>query len=383
MFGSDFLDVALGLVLVFLLVSLALTALQEMLEAFLKSRAKDLETAIRLMVEQRANGTGGGSSFVKQFYDHNLIYGLYKGSYPEAPAAPATGALAKLKSKFSSTTLPSYIPRDVFSTVVLDLYGKGTASPELADTVGRLKHLYGGDVDRIRGELESWYDGAMDRASGWYKRRTQGVIFTLGLVAAAAFNINAIAIADYLSHSRESRLLVAGLAQEVAKQGQAPASNCNPAPTATATGSPGDQKPRAITACDLQGEIEKLGLPIGWSKTSRDQTFRQLPKVDLAWSPKDVDAGTTAVLWAQALLVLVGWILTALAASLGAPFWFDMLNKVMVIRSTVKPTEKSPNEKSEDGGSRPAPRPAPAPAAVPAPPVGGAATSSQNDEVVG
>jgi hypothetical protein len=69
---------------------------------------------------------------------------------------------------------------------------------------------------------------------------------------------------------------------------------------------------------------------------------------------------------------LPGWLLTALAITLGAPFWFDLLNKIMVIRSTVKPHEKSPEESSEDRqrGPRTAagPAPAPAPAANPAAP---------------
>ncbi len=45
---------------------------------------------------------------------------------------------------------------------------------------------------------------------------------------------------------------------------------------------------------------------------------------------------------------ILGWLITALAATMGAPVWFDLLNKVMVIRSTVKPREKSPEEGSED-----------------------------------
>jgi hypothetical protein len=45
---------------------------------------------------------------------------------------------------------------------------------------------------------------------------------------------------------------------------------------------------------------------------------------------------------------LFGWLLTAVAVTFGAPFWFDTLNKIMVIRSTVKPREKSPEEYSED-----------------------------------
>ena len=49
--------------------------------------------------------------------------------------------------------------------------------------------------------------------------------------------------------------------------------------------------------------------------------------------------------------MVLGWLVTALAVMLGAPFWFDVLNRIMVIRSTVKPHEKSPEEPSQDGGS--------------------------------
>jgi hypothetical protein len=69
--------------------------------------------------------------------------------------------------------------------------------------------------------------------------------------------------------------------------------------------------------------------------------------------------------WTERIL---GWLLTIFAVSLGAPFWFDVLNKFIVIRSTVKPREKSPEEGSED---RPSPRSAAAvpTAPAPAPPV--------------
>ena len=49
------------------------------------------------------------------------------------------------------------------------------------------------------------------------------------------------------------------------------------------------------------------------------------------------------------LRLLAGWLITAIALSLGAPFWFDTLNKFMVVRGTVKPQEKSQSEKSKDG----------------------------------
>ena len=48
----------------------------------------------------------------------------------------------------------------------------------------------------------------------------------------------------------------------------------------------------------------------------------------------------------------LGLLLTAFAISQGAPFWFDLLNKIIVIRSTVKPREKSGEQPSKD---KPAP----------------------------
>ena len=47
------------------------------------------------------------------------------------------------------------------------------------------------------------------------------------------------------------------------------------------------------------------------------------------------------------LETLTGWLITTLALSLGAPFWFDTLNKFMVVRSTVKPKEKSKDGRSK------------------------------------
>jgi hypothetical protein len=83
--------------------------------------------------------------------------------------------------------------------------------------------------------------------------------------------------------------------------------------------------------CRLEMNLDKiksLGLPIGWDRSN--------PKL----VPPSNDIGA----W---LLKIFGWLITAFAISLGAPFWFDLLNKFMVVRSTVKPREKSPEEPSK------------------------------------
>ena len=38
---------------------------------------------------------------------------------------------------------------------------------------------------------------------------------------------------------------------------------------------------------------------------------------------------------------LLGWIVTVLAISLGAPFWFDVLNKIMNLRNAGRATDEA------------------------------------------
>jgi len=87
-----------------------------------------------------------------------------------------------------------------------------------------------------------------------------------------------------------------------------------------------------------QCELNSLGLPVGWSGADGD-ILLTWP----GWHWKMYGGWWWQIYWHG-----VGWLLTALAISLGAPFWFDLLNKFIVVRSTVKPKEKSPEEKSKD-----------------------------------
>jgi hypothetical protein len=84
--------------------------------------------------------------------------------------------------------------------------------------------------------------------------------------------------------------------------------------------------PECRVAVNLR-QLATLGLPVGWK---RDDD-RSMPSGIGGWFAK-----------------VIGLLLTALAISLGAPFWFDVLNKIIVIRSTVKPKEKSADEPPVD-----------------------------------
>jgi hypothetical protein len=72
--------------------------------------------------------------------------------------------------------------------------------------------------------------------------------------------------------------------------------------------------------------LTDLGLPIGWT-----------PENVKYYSEGD---------WRQVLAHILGIAISAFAASLGAPFWFDMLQKFMNIRGVVKPEDADTKKKT-------------------------------------
>ncbi|HYW10993.1 MAG TPA: hypothetical protein VE871_03525, partial [Longimicrobium sp.] len=170
----------------------------------------------------------------------------------------------------------------------------------------------------------AWFDSSMDRVSGWYKRRTQRVLFLIGLVVAVLLNIDSFGIAQFLYRDKPTRDALVAQAAAVSQQ------------TDFVT------QPRSVE--QIRASIDSLRLPIGWARDSTGEPYRVSPI-----GRHDVRRNETWGKWFADLLgASGGWLATAFAVSFGAPFWFDLLNKVMVVRSTVKPHEKSPEESSED-----------------------------------
>jgi hypothetical protein len=257
------------------------------------------------------------------------------------------------------------------------------------------------DVEKLKENIEVWFNNGMDRVNGWYKRRSQLVIAILALVMAVAMNVDAILVFRHLQTYPAVGDAIAGQAMQFAKKnsshvqgalivadGEAfsgdltlkPADNErnvtitsdnphakvrtspvkvdkdakqvpftvdvdmrsseNPG-TATIKSEDASNEVKLTLAPSLLGQfntvqkkLTDLTIPIGWvkegTKAQRDNG-QILPKFS------DLSAfGDLA--WQHAL----GWLLTALAATLGAPFWFDILNRVISIRAAGKPPEEEP-----------------------------------------
>ena len=89
MFGSSIIDIAIGIVFVFLLLSLIASAINEMILSFMNMRGKELLRGLKtLLNDQKADG------LVKDVYNHGLVFGLFHGDF----------------NPKKRSNLPSYIP---------------------------------------------------------------------------------------------------------------------------------------------------------------------------------------------------------------------------------------------------------------------------------
>jgi len=299
MFGSTILEVAVGMIFIYLLLSLICSALNEFIEASFKMRARDLEKGLLTLFSEPDKA----GEISKLFFDHPLIKALgHQPSY--IPSRTFSRALWNIASTAGQAEAGAVaVTRDLAK-----IRATVTALPNAKIRQALLTHIdeAGNDFDRARENVERWYDDVMDRVSGWYKRRTQWILLALGLGMAAGLNVDSIKIADRLYSDTPLRATITTAAEGYAAAGKE-------------SGQVDDQGIKENFA-RLQG----LGLPIGWTEADRPDSF------------------------GSAVVKMFGLFLTAMAISLGAPFWFDVLNKFMVVRSTIKPREKSQETPSKD-----------------------------------
>jgi hypothetical protein len=402
MLDSGVLGVAIGLILIYFLLSLLCSGLNELMEAFLRRRSKYLEEAVVDLV---------GLDLKRQLYNHPLLETLY----PQKGIPEGDEPVDRKKDRRH----PSYIPAKVFSQALLMIVTEGSARlaepvdasterlpvdaatgfapgfivqiheermritqiepapddpdrpgqkqgpswltvdrgvlgttkaehagdsritrfreaiPSAADVAaelrssldrlssGRLREVLGGtltragsDLDRWREGIEAWFDDKMDRVSGWYGRRTRFWLFVYGIVIVVILNADTVLVARTLwgdGTLRDSIVAQAGL---VVASG--------------ATDEPCDEGPDCV-ATDLNA-IRALDLPLGWPSVNPVHWNKDAYAEDVRVPHHPGDWG----------LKIFGLVVTAAALTLGAPFWFDLLNKITNFRVSGPPPPRAP-----------------------------------------
>ena len=434
--GLKLIEVILGLVFVYLLLSLLCTAINEYIAGILNKRGRELFNAVdELLASDEVRNA---------FYGHPLITSLNPAN------AEIRDRLAKIKQKLYGTRwiyrlvnwvrpsirrqrYPSYLPARNFALALLNSTdfaavhlgvpgapASTTGSPPgavgsppegglVAETPGQLVRTFeallqqsaadvsellrdpsvasvlgsAGTPESLRNSLadlatgaeeklhklqdgvEVWFNSAMDRVSGTYKRYTQIALLLIGLVAAILLNVDTIRIWQTLSTNDRARQALAqrAIAFDSAARdtsGQAAAGAAADTACAPVTGDAAQKAVAKVLAGEhltcgeartvlavSRAQLDSTELAVGW-------TNDELLKIGVA--KQNADGSLTPLVWPgywhRAIWPkLLGLLLTAIAVSLGAPFWFDLLNKIVNIRAAGRAPDERPRS-PETGGKR-------------------------------
>jgi hypothetical protein len=303
---SAALDVALGLIFVYVVLSLVCSALVETISSVFAWRADFLKKGLYNLLEDTEK-----PGLMDQVFDHPLVSGLVR---PERePGLARIPGLRRLLAWTRRKRYPSYLPSRAVVSALLTLdpdarvAGAAKSLDDaieniptarvrealrtlLADATARTSKAED-RVEAFRKAAETWYDDSMARVSGWYRRRIQLVLWVVALMVAVALNADTLNLARVFWTDDAVRTAVVAQAEQAAREAE---------------------------AGDVGDAAEALEVPLGWSfEEGNAQGF-----------PGD---------WKDWLGKVIGLFLTGAALSLGAPFWFDLLGKVARLRSAGAP----------------------------------------------
>lgn len=193
-------------------------------------------------------------------------------------------------------------------------------------------------LQKLHDSVEVWFNNSMDRVSGAYKRNIQGWLFMIGAAIALAANADTI---DMWRRLSEDDKLREGMAARAIASMASLDSAVHPR-TAAATGNPAAVDSARVAYTEARARLDSLELKLGWT---RHEAMRiGLMPIDTTFKGnKPAWALVNPSFWGK----LLGLLLTAIALTLGAPFWFDVLNKVISIRSAGRSPMEKP--KSPEG----------------------------------
>ncbi len=347
---NPILETAIGVFFIYMLLSMICSAIQEWIAALFALRAKTLREGVGNLLCHDQN-------LVAQIYDHPLIKGLSRKSWWDK--------VSRREPR------PSYISSEVFAQALLSSAGmtqetaaagavpvRASNGQPLSEDTQRLLNTflaYSDHPESLRANVEDWYNDAMARVSGWYKRKAQGIILGIALAIALVANADTVMLIRAFWHDPAIRAAAVAAATDYVNTHQR-----QPSPQQQAQArqknlenlfpSVSDDKPAPVpppeaqfraasqnladTFTEVRAQLDRTRVPLGWCKAPR------APNVAPGAASDQIASAASACApgqscphgWREWVLKIGGLLVTMIALSQGAPFWFDLLQKIVNLR---------------------------------------------------
>ncbi len=309
-----YIEIAISLAFVFMLVSLICSSIRETIAALLNARGKLLSEAIQQLLTgnkkdavktvRPIENTKDASSQITadSLFSHPLIAPSLKdkrfpwvGKRLPSEIAPATFATALIDLSKRTRAGESMDPAQLLESIRKS--ADGCQSSVLDRALAALAEQSNGDFAAFKKSVENWYESTMDRVGGWYRRWTQFALLLLGLTVAVGLNIDTLYLANALYDNEPLRNVVverAAAAEET-----------------------------VITEDELKPikeSLDALRVNIAW------------PAPQLEACKAEAEVAVEKDCRGTWVTMILGWIITALAAALGAPIWFQIMKSALSLR---------------------------------------------------
>ncbi len=340
---TPIIDTAIGLVVVYITFSVLASWLGEQVSAILKLRGNLLEAAIiQLLSGHPATDTPASAAFFSN---------------------PIFTALKK-----NATSNPQYVSAQQFSSIFVGIVNPPTGAPAdpaapkptdaqvlariqqtavaigLGPQVNALIAKANGDYLAFIKAVEDWYEDHMDRVSGWYKQYAQRILMVIGFALALMWNVDSLRVVRALSCNAAVRSSVAALGDKQAATSQALIGSVIDAVPLGWTFGAG-HAPELQLSCDVINDAGVAQQTADAQKAAAATTDpvaqAKLAKAQAAQFAGKLDYVTFSPTWL--LMKIFGLVVTTVALSLGAPFWFDTLSKLTRVRQAGKKPDTGTN----------------------------------------
>jgi hypothetical protein len=330
MFGINIIEVAIGLVLAYLIFSSICSGLFELFASMTNLRAKHLEDGMKKMLYDPK-----GTLIVKHLYSHHMV------------GSEFDDVTDKLKhigtSEFATAVLDILAPdnkaegsvkiQEVKASLQTNKLG---LDQKLVDKLNFIIEKAEGDITKVKTGLEHWFDHSMRGLSAWYRKRANFIITSFAMITVIGFNADTVRMAKVFWNDDELR-------QGIVNASEAFVANNTTNPVKytvyNVKGSfqvvqPGETPDSGAVPVDTVNALKPA--PLDSVLTQLDQSLNEASILPVGWDSEKVPCFKDAGFWQWLGYKFVGLMFTVGAVSLGAPYWFDMLKRLLGLRQAIK-----------------------------------------------
>lgn len=347
------LEVAISMALVYTLLSILVSYITEAWQRWKRTRGAVLRKSLETLLNDPFN-----KNFCELLYEHPLIRAQRKNDNHQ----------------------PSYISTSLFVSAITDVLRREAVRPHIFMTTDGSTHVdepvnrnpyedirlgiqslaYSPlkvqllslmsettDESSLLSRFGAWYDEYQQEVSSRFKSKARVKTMIISMLVAVIVNVDSISLVHELYRNKEMRAIVVEAAEQYVMTHSAPETPAAEDSTGTTTTVSAEEELRILRERidEVETYLGSFGLPIGWTRDACGAQITVEPGVMgfVKEFAAILKCKFTSSSFDQMVLTIIGWVMTAIALSFGAPFWFDLLNKFVAMRSgRTRPQSQNP-----------------------------------------